>query len=94
MLISYQFKGQHTTTYQPPCRLRAGRKGNTMKRIEIAEGITLTATQSTIDAYEREKRAAEAEAELIQWLATTDPHTEGYSDVYKDVYGVRPRWLY
>ena len=91
MLLSYQFKGQHTTTYQPPGRLRAGRKGNTMKTITIAEGITLTATQHTIDAYEREKREAEAEAELIHWLATGDPHDECYSDVYKDVYGVRPR---
>ena len=64
-----------------------------MKTIEIANGIHLTATQSTIDAYLAEKREAEVLAELTAWLA--DPanrHDECYSDIFKDVYGVRPRW--
>lgn len=64
-----------------------------MKTITIIEGVTLTATQSTIDAYLAEKREAEVLAELTAWLA--DPanrYSEEYSDIYKDVYGVRPRW--
>ena len=64
-----------------------------MKTITIIEGVTLTATQSTIDRYFAEKREAEVLAELTAWLA--DPanrYSEEYSDIYKDVYGVRPRW--
>lgn len=64
-----------------------------MKTIIIIEGITLTATQSTIDRYLAEKREAEVLAELKAWLA--DPanrYSEEYSDIYKDVYGFRPRW--
>ena len=60
-----------------------------MKTITIIEGVTLTATQSTIDAFLAEKR----EAELTAWLA--DPanrYSEEYSDIYKDVHGFRPRW--
>lgn len=64
-----------------------------MKTITIIEGVTLTATQSTIDTFLAEKREAEVLAELTAWLA--DPanrYSEEYSDIYKDVYGVRPRW--
>lgn len=64
-----------------------------MKTITIIEGVTLTATQSTIDRYLAEKAEAENEARVLAWLA--DPanrHDECYSDIYKDVYGVRPRW--
>ena len=71
-----------------------------MKTITIIEGVTLTATQSTIDRYLAEVARAEARrqeaaehARLVAWLA--DPanwHDECYSDIYKDVYGVRPRW--
>ena len=71
-----------------------------MKTITIIEGITLTATQSTIDRYLAEVARAEARrqeaaerAKLAAWLA--DPanwHDECYSDIYKDVHGVRPRW--
>lgn len=64
-----------------------------MKTITIIEGVTLTATQSTINAYLAEKREAEVLAELTAWLA--DPanrYSEEYSDIFKDVYGVRPRW--
>ena len=63
-----------------------------MQTITIIEGVTLTATQSTIDRYLAEKREAEVLAELTAWLA--DPanrYSEEYSDIYKDVYGVRPR---
>jgi hypothetical protein len=64
-----------------------------MKTITIIEGVTLTATRSTIDRYLAEKREAEVLAELTAWLA--DPanrYSEEYSDIYKDVHGVRPRW--
>ena len=71
-----------------------------MKTIIIIEGVTLTAAQSTIDRYlaevaeaEAERRNRETEMKLRRWLA--DPanwHDECYSDIYKDVYGVRPRW--
>ena len=71
-----------------------------MKTITIIEGVTLTATQSTINRYRAEVAQAEARrkeaaehARLAAWLA--DPanwNDECYSDIYKDVYGVRPRW--
>lgn len=64
-----------------------------MKTITIIEGVTLTATQSTIDRYFAEVAEAENEARILAWLA--DPanrYSEEYSDIYKDVYGVRPRW--
>ena len=63
-----------------------------MKTITIIEGVTLTATQSTIDRYLAEVAEAENEARILAWLA--DPanrYSEEYSDIYKDVYGVRPR---
>ena len=70
-----------------------------MKTITIIEGVTLTATQSTIDTYlaevaraEARKKAAEAEAELRAWLRDPANYADPlYSDIYKDVYGVRPR---
>ena len=64
-----------------------------MKTITIIEGVTLTATQSTIDTFLAEKREAEWLENSLAWLA--DPanrYSEEYSDIYKDVYGVRPRW--
>ena len=64
-----------------------------MKIITIIEGVTLTATQTTIDRYLAEKAEAENEARILAWLA--DPanrYSKEYSDIYKDVYGVRPRW--
>lgn len=30
-------------------------------------------------------------AKLCEWLRTHDSSDENYSDIYKDVYGVRPR---
>ena len=71
-----------------------------MKTIEIANGIRLTATQSTIDTYlaevakaEAERLALEEERKILRWLA--DPANRAdplYSDIYKDVHGFRPRW--
>lgn len=71
-----------------------------MKIITIIEGVTLTATQSTIDRYlaevaeaEAERLALEEERKILRWLA--DPTNRAdplYSDIYKDVHGFRPRW--
>ena len=64
-----------------------------MKTIEITANITLTASTAVIDSYLAEVREAEAEIALLRWLA--DPANYGdpiYSDIYKDVHGVRPRW--
>lgn len=64
-----------------------------MKTITIIEGVTLTATQTTIDRYFAEVAEAENEARILAWLA--DPanrYSEEYSDIYKDVHGVRSRW--
>lgn len=64
-----------------------------MNTIIITEGVTLTATQSTIDTFLREEREVARERSLIEWLATPEAQEcPEYSDVYKDVYGVRPRW--
>lgn len=71
-----------------------------MKTITIIEGVTLTATQPTIDAYlaevaeaEAERLAFEEEMKLLRWLADPANRTDPlYSDIYKDVHGVRPRW--
>ena len=62
-----------------------------MKTITIIEGVTLTATQSTTEAFLAEKREAEALAELKAWLANpANQYSEEYSDIHKDVYGFRP----
>lgn len=63
-----------------------------MKQITISEGITLTATQSTIDTFLREQREAQREREAREWLDSHDSSDELYSDIFKDVYGFRPRW--
>lgn len=66
-----------------------------MKTITIIEGVTLTATQSTIDTYLAEKREAEWLENSLAWLREPTNrilYPEIYSDIYKDVYGVRPRW--
>ncbi len=63
-----------------------------MQTITLIEGVTLTATQSTIDAYLKETREIQRRREAIEWLKRHDASDELYSDVYKDVYGVRPRY--
>jgi hypothetical protein len=71
-----------------------------MKTITIIEGITLTATQSTIDSYlaevaeaEAKRLAFEEERKILRWLADPANRVDPlYSDIYKDVHGFRPRW--
>lgn len=70
-----------------------------MFTITLTEGVTLTATRSTldrlyseIDAERHEAHAAEVERELADLLRSMSPSDPEYSDIYKDVYGVRPRF--
>ena len=63
-----------------------------MKTIVIADGITLTATDATIAQYERECADIAWEREAIAWLNSHSMDDPDYSDIFKDVYGVRPRW--
>jgi hypothetical protein len=70
-----------------------------MFTITLTEGVTLTATRSTlnrlyseIDAERREAHAAEVERRLVDLLRTMSPSDPEYSDIYKDVYGVRPHF--
>ena len=71
-----------------------------MKTIEIAAGITLTATEATIAAYEAECKAIEDEKFFENQLreeeavARATGNWEVYSDLYKSMYGIRPRWMY
>lgn len=70
-----------------------------MKTI-IINGVSCTLSDRTIREYQRgcrelaaEEREAAIHAANVAWLA--DPanrNSEIYSDVYKDTYGVRPRW--
>ena len=74
-----------------------------MKTIVLCSGVSLSASLSTIARVEREQREdAKARArrervearerELRDWLRTHDRSDELYSDIYKYLYGVRPRW--
>ena len=71
-----------------------------MKTITIIEGVTLTASVATLNAYLIEKADIEAEhleheeeMKLLRWLADPANRTDPLSsDIYKDVHGVRPRW--
>lgn len=78
-----------------------------MKKIEISRNVTLTISEGTLhylnfvkcleieDWGERQRRRLEEEAwerETFAWL--NDPRNRNdvnYSDIYKDLYGVRPR---
>ena len=69
-----------------------------MKTIEIATGITATLTEDSYEEYmaeiaamEAERKAAEAEHELWLTLRSMDRNDPLYSDLYKDLYGFRPR---
>lgn len=70
-----------------------------MFTVTLIEGVTLTATRRTldrlyaeIDTERREAHAAEVEKKLTDLLRTMSPSDPEYSDIYKDVYGVRPRF--
>ena len=74
-----------------------------MMTITIIADVTLTASKATCEAYLAEVREAEERARWIaeereidrklrEWLRTASPEDPEYSDIYKEVYGVRPRW--
>ena len=73
-----------------------------MKTITISEGITLTATNKTTHKIstrlEQERKRIEDEQFLYNQLQECRKVAEEtgdwsvYSDLYKDLYGVRPRW--
>lgn len=71
-----------------------------MKTIEIANGITLTATDATIAAYEAERKAIEDEMFFENQLREEEAVARAtgdwsvYSDLFKDMYGIRPRWMW
>lgn len=60
-----------------------------MKQIELGT-VTLFLSEETAAAYEREMAEAAAEAAAWEALRRMDPRDPLYSDVYKDVHGVRP----
>ena len=71
-----------------------------MKTITIIEGVALTASVATLNAYliekgdiEAERLEREEEMKLLRWLANPANRAHPlYSDIYKDVHGFRPRW--
>lgn len=72
-----------------------------MRTIIIATDITLTATEKTIREYEAElaeiqELLAEMDWERQAREALLEAYRNGdwglYSDLHKDLYGVRPRW--
>ncbi len=67
------------------------------KTVEIITDVTVTYFEDSDFAeflyeMEVEKRDREIEEELLEYLATHSPEDEDYSDIYKEVYGVRPRF--
>lgn len=69
-----------------------------MKAWTIAEEMEMMYDEMVIspklEAQEAEEEAAaDLLREQMEWLADPKNHgSEIYSDIYKDVYGVRPRW--
>ena len=65
-----------------------------MRTITICEGVTLTASEEVIRQYEGEVADAQWEREALGWLREAAARGDWglYSDLHKDLYGVRPRW--
>ena len=63
-----------------------------MRTITISEGITLTASEEVIRQYEDEVAAVQWERDALGWLkeAAEAGDWSFYSDLHKDLYGVRP----
>lgn len=63
-----------------------------MRTITISEGITLTASKEVIRSYEAQVAERQWRIDAIQWLreATEAGDWDFYSDLHKDLYGVRP----
>ena len=63
-----------------------------MRTITISEGITLTASEEVIRQYEDEMAAVQWERDALRWLKEAAEAGDWgfYSDLHKDLYGVRP----
>lgn len=62
-----------------------------MKTIVIS-GVTLVLSNRTLSALRREQEEDRRELELRLSLLAMDGSDPEYSDIYKDLYGVRPHW--
>ena len=62
-----------------------------MKTIVIS-GVTLVLSDRTLSTLRREQEEDRRELELRLSLLAMDGSDPEYSDIYKDLYGVRPRW--
>lgn len=63
-----------------------------MRTITISEGITLTASEEVIRQYEAQVAVRQWERDALRWLreAAEAGDWSFYSDLHKDLYGVRP----
>ena len=67
-----------------------------MRTITICEGVTLTASEKTLRRYETQKVELAAEQRwrknAFRWLeeAYKSGDWDLYSDLHKDIFGVRP----
>lgn len=57
--------------------------------VEYVKGGEFAKFLEREQAREREERI---DRELREWLRTADHSDPEYSDIFKDVYGFRPRW--
>lgn len=63
-----------------------------MRTITISEGITLTASEEVIRQYEAQVAERQWRRDAVEWLrqAAEAGDWSFYSDLHKDLYGVRP----
>lgn len=63
-----------------------------MRTITISEGITLTASEGVIRQYEAQVAERQWRRDAVEWLrqAAEAGDWSFYSDLHKDLYGVRP----
>ena len=58
----------------------------------ICSGVTVTASRAVYNRFCAERREAQVMADLMAWLADpANADSADYSDIYKDVHGIRPR---
>ena len=68
-----------------------------MKTVEI-KGVVIEYVvggnfAELLDEWQAEAREEEIDRELRAWLDTPEAKNDiNYSDIFKDVYGYRPRW--
>ena len=63
-----------------------------MVKFVVIEGVTCTASQAVYDRFLAECHEVQVMADLRAWLCDpANADSEEYSDIFKEVYGVRPR---